>query len=178
MAGSRENPDATLGAPRSGTNGTAEWPLRNVLQYAMLHARAAKTALPPLLPRPGTQIRYEAANNGRPLTLQVRTQTISIWAQLYRPAQRTTPHEDDGDVLLIVPLWPDSTSFAYVEIAAAYTRQTDSDWYNRLEDEAIALTVIELPSTKSGAPLAVGSIRSTSPQATCGQRAPCPIRTA
>lgn len=147
MAGSRENPDATLGAPRSGTNGTAEWPLRNVLQYAMLHARAAKTALPPLLPRPGTQIRYEAANNGRPLTLQVRTQTISIWAQLYRPAQRTTPHEDDGDVLLIVPLWPDSTSFAYVEIAAAYTRQTDSDWYNRLEDEAIALTVIELPST-------------------------------
>lgn len=103
ISGTREAPDAMLGAPRleKGVRG-GRWPLRRVLAYGMHHGREMRVPLPPLLPRPDGARRYEPWGPPQQVAAEAGGERIEAWAQMLE----STSHERDGALFVLTPLWP------------------------------------------------------------------------
>lgn len=104
IAGTREQPDALLGAPylEKGVRG-GRWPLRRVLEYGLHHRRPMQAAIPPLLPRPNGGARYRAY--GRPIQVGVvagNGARVEVWVQLFESSR----HGEEETLLVLTPVWP------------------------------------------------------------------------
>lgn len=112
---SRPTPDPILGEPitRPGTRGN-QWPLRGVLAYALEKDQHTAVPIPPLLPLPSGERRYDSIK-GRVWNApahafladpEPREVGGGVFAQMFAPRPYDLCGHEQPPVLMLTPLWP------------------------------------------------------------------------